>query len=82
MISDQDEDDSDGLEKVNGKVREMIETFLKQIHERDECIDKEKSALSQFISVLDKNDNSESPRKLKATDFEFLNKRLNKLISD
>ena len=62
-------DDPDSLEQINGKVKDMIEAFRRQLKEQTECIDKEKSALNQFISGLVKDEKAQSPRKLKAMSF-------------
>ena len=51
-ISEQEEQNPDSLEQVNSKVKDMVEAFRKQLHDRDETIDKEKAALNQFISGL------------------------------
>ena len=58
----------------------MVEAFRQQLRDRDETIDKEKAALNQFISGLVQDESSESPRKLKAMNFDDLNKRIDDLI--
>ena len=68
------------FDELNGKVKDMVEAFRKQLKEKDEQINKEKSALNQFISGLVQDETSESPRKLKAMNFEDLNKRIDDLI--
>ena len=72
--------DPDSLDNINGKVKDMVEAFRAKLKEKDETIDKEKSALNQFISGLVQDDKSDSPRKLKAMNFEDLNKRIDDLI--
>ena len=68
------------FEELNLKVKDMIEAFRRQLKEQTECIDKEKSALNQFISGLVKDEKAQSPRKLKAMSFQDLNKRIDELI--
>ena len=68
------------FDELNGKIKDMVEAFRKQLKEKDEQINKEKSALNQFISGLVQDETSESPRKLKAMNFEDLNKRIDDLI--
>ena len=68
------------FDELNGKVKDMVEAFRAKLKEKDETIDKEKSALNQFISGLVQDDKSDSPRKLKAMNFEDLNKRIDDLI--
>ena len=58
----------------------MVEAFRKQLRDREETIDQEKAALNQFISGLVQDETSESPRKLKAMNFDDLNKRIDDLI--
>ena len=69
------------LQELNEKVKDMVEEFRKQLKQKNEVIDKEKSALNQFISGLVKDEGQESPRKLKAMNFEDLNDRISDLIT-
>ena len=59
----------------------MVEAFRNQLRERDQIIDNEKAVLNQFISGLDQDETSESPRKLKAMSLEDLNTRIDELIN-
>ena len=79
--SAQDNEKSDSLEQVNVKVKDMVEAFRNQLRERDQIIDNEKAVLNQFISGLDQDETSESPRKLKAMSLEDLNTRIDELIN-
>ena len=44
------------LQELNEKVKDMVEEFRKQLKQKNEVIDKEKSALNQFISGLVKDE--------------------------
>ena len=69
------------FDELNDKVKDMVEAFRNQLRERDQIIDNEKAVLNQFISGLDQDETSESPRKLKAMSLEDLNTRIDELIN-